>query len=314
MKNRLSLVAGAFMTALMAVSCSPQMFNMPIDMRHASASGLDLGGKTFSLVYVDNGFKADSCLSHGLAEGFAISLEKEYFGREKCIDIYKIQEQEGADYSNKDTLVNLVLDCQSDVVFLLDTPDFKNISVSGGVDSGIASIDSAMKVTAFLDIEQSIYVYDSMCRKDTVFTKVCRQTLSQPLFLPQDYDQKTLLSKLAVSLESEGIRAGGEMTGTFRPVWKTEECDIIYYDSNEWIEAVQAAVEFRWKEAMSKWLHIVTSTRNMDKRSCASYNMALACYMQGDYKLALEWLDSSDKDCPISLSEDLRKRIRARMK
>ena len=51
----------------------------------------------------------------------------------------------------------------------------------------------------------------------------------------------------------------------------------------------------------------------MLKRSCAEYNIAIACLMLGDAELAIEWLDRSDADCNLPMSEALRKRISARL-
>jgi hypothetical protein len=53
----------------------------------------------------------------------------------------------------------------------------------------------------------------------------------------------------------------------------------------------------------------------MMKRASAEYNIAVACYMLGDFDLALEWLDRSDADNKLpTLSDGLRKRIEARQR
>ena len=84
----------------------------------------------------------------------------------------------------------------------------------------------------------------------------------------------------------------------------------IYYDSPEdWENGIEAAYKFRWKESMSYWMNLL-NTDNMEKRSSAEYNIANICYILGDYKLALKWLDMSDKDFHLYLSDDLRSRIK----
>ena len=55
-------------------------------------------------------------------------------------------------------------------------------------------------------------------------------------------------------------------------------------------------------------------TNDLLKRSCAEFNISVACYMLGDYQLASDWLDQSDKDNKLPLSDAMRKRIDARMK
>ena len=54
------------------------------------------------------------------------------------------------------------------------------------------------------------------------------------------------------------------------------------------------------------------SSNDPMKRACAGYNISVACYMLGDYQLALEWLDLSDKENKLPISDALRKRISAR--
>ena len=63
---------------------------------------------------------------------------------------------------------------------------------------------------------------------------------------------------------------------------------------------------------MDLWFGLLDTNDPM-KRSCAEYNIALACYMLGDYNLAGQWLERSDKDNKLpNMSDALRKRIEAR--
>ena len=87
----------------------------------------------------------------------------------------------------------------------------------------------------------------------------------------------------------------------------------IYFESDGWDAASQAAYSYKWKEAIEEWMKLL-ETNNTLKRSCAEFNIATACYLLGDNELALKWLDRSDADYPVSLSSGLRKRINARMK
>ena len=96
-----------------------------------------------------------------------------------------------------------------------------------------------------------------------------------------------------------------------RSVWKAESYTLLYYEDSAWEAPLVDASSHKWKEASDKWLKLAgRCTNNMQKRSCAEYNIAVACYMVGNYDLALEWLDASDRDYPISLSRGLRSRIK----
>ena len=86
---------------------------------------------------------------------------------------------------------------------------------------------------------------------------------------------------------------------------------MIYYDGAEsaWNRGAEAAYSFQWDKAIKEWLTL-TSSKNAEKRACAAYNIALGCFMTGLPDLAVEWLDRSDKDMPVSLSKDLRRKIK----
>ena len=85
-----------------------------------------------------------------------------------------------------------------------------------------------------------------------------------------------------------------------------------YYDNERWYKALDKAEAYDWKGAMDSWIGLL-DTGDRLKRSCAEYNIAVACYMLGDYALASEWLDRSDKDNKLPLSDALRKRIETRL-
>ena len=49
------------------------------------------------------------------------------------------------------------------------------------------------------------------------------------------------------------------------------------------------------------------STKNMEKKACAEYNIATGCVMLGDLDLTTRWLDRADSDCTLSLSGPLKR-------
>ena len=113
------------------------------------------------------------------------------------------------------------------------------------------------------------------------------------------------------SLPTEAWDKGKSLATSFIPQWKHEQYSIYYFDTEQWLKAVEKAEMYDWKGAMDIWFTFLDSGDAM-KRSCASFNIATACYMLGDYALAIEWLDQSDKDLQLQISSVLRKRINAR--
>lgn len=101
---------------------------------------------------------------------------------------------------------------------------------------------------------------------------------------------------------------GTRLSSSFIPQWKTEQFSIAYFESEKWYDALIKAEQCDWQGAMQIWMDLLKSNDSL-KRSCAEYNIAVACYLLGDNKLASEWLDRSDAECELSLSSVLRKRI-----
>lgn len=285
-------------------------------MRNASRSGLELGRKTFSLVYVDDGVKADSTFAASLSEGFAQKLESEYFSGERVIGIYRLDGAKGADYAVKDTLLNLLMDTGTDVVFLLEAPEL-GTPVPGAPAKVMSGNDLPEDSTYIAEVTVPftirIDVYDSMNPADTVFSFTGRNTV-RPVAYTDGLDTDAVLAEKGLAAIGEPARDVGRRVGdSFVSTWVNESHTFIYFDSSKWLEAAYASSDYRWKDAIDIWMGLL-DTGSLQKRSCAEYNIALACYIMGQYDLASQWLDRSDKDYPISLSRSLRKNIASRQK
>lgn len=302
--------AAAFVTA-----CGPQAFVMDIELRQPSPSGIELAGKSMSVVYMDGLSGRDTLFTKGVAEGFAKGLESEYFGGEESVNIYRMAKDAGGVYSAKDTLVNLVMDSGDDVVFLVDSPDFGNISLSKRQIVAGKGADSTNLVYATLPFRLNYYVYDSMDKADTVRIFRGSSSVRQPVFCRADDTDEFLKEKFwhEKELFNHGEFVGRKSAASFVSDWKEESFVFLYYDTAGWTKAATAAYEYRWHDAIEQWMKLL-DTGNMEKRSCAEYNIASACYLLGDYELALKWLDQSDSDRPVSTSKNLRKLITAKIK
>ena len=262
------------------VSCGPSRHAIQIEMRHPSRSGMDLTGKTVSIVYYSGENPSDNQVIENIAAGFAEELETDNGTGEGSVGVYSIDRGAG-NYAVKDSLVNLVIQTDGDVVFLLDAVLAENVTAEGA------------------PVKVALYCYDGLDKQDTV-KKFTGNTV-----LPGD-SQETLLA--------EALTAGRNIAESFKAQWKNEQYSIVYYDSELWYVAMVRAERFDWKGAMDIWFEFLNSYDPM-KRASAEYNIAVACYMLGDYDLAQRWLDRSvaENDIP-TLTEALSKRIEARKK
>lgn len=258
-------------------SCGPVRYALNVEMRYPSKSGLDLAGKIVSVVFLENEDSVARAFNNGMAESFAYTLEADYGTGEGSIGVYRMRP---GVYSSKDSLINLLGDTGSDVVFLLDT-----------VRLGTPSQGSS--VTPFT---VTIYGFDGMDPSEKVYA----YSGTSNVHLGESAD-----------VADEGLTVGIQLSSSFKSQWKHEQYTIFYFENDKWYKPLELAAEYKWKEAMELWFGLLSSN-DMLRRSCAEYNIAVACYMLGDYELAGEWLDRSDTDNKLAQSDALRKRINAR--
>lgn len=266
--------------ALLLVSCGPSRYTVHVEMRHPSKTGLDLAGKIVSVVYYSGKDSLENEAAENMAMGFAEVIEKDNGTGDGSVGVYSVERSAG-NYTLKDSLVNLVIQTDGDVVFLLDATIADNLTPEG------------------TPVKVELYCYDGLGKEDVV--------------------KKFIGNSIIPSLSSEGLGADALIAGkhvaeSFKAQWKHEQYSIAYYDSLRWYEALERADHYDWKGAMDIWFEFLESHDAL-KRAAAEYNIAVACYMLGDFVLAQQWLDKSvaENDMP-TLTEAMRKRIEARKK
>ena len=253
-------------------SCTPTAYNLVYESRRPSDSGLDLGGKSMAVVYLESEDGRDSLYNNLFSDAFAQSLEVEYFGGDVAVDVFRQVKEDGKDYSSVQEMSDMVLRLGNDVIFLVDTPEI--------------SQDGKTTLT-------NMYVYDSMAgSSDEVFKKSLSAT-----------------ANVAVSQGAVARKLASSMVEDFIGNWTKESVILLSFDwEDEWIEAAIHANDMEWKEACDIWLSLLDRKTGLG-RSAAEYNMAVACYVEGELELATEWLDRSDAEYNISISSRLRQMI-----
>lgn len=271
----ISLVALALL-GLASVSCAPSAYVLQLESRKPSESGLELAGKSLSVVYLESPDGRDSLFNNRAADALAYALENDYFDGAESVKVYNLAKDASGDYASKDTASQYIMLLDSDVVMILDTPE-----VSESVTGRSAPVSS------------KLYVYDSMAGEDDGVTVL---------------KSSTTISGLDDS--SRAMNIGNSLAKPLKSQWESEQYTVLYFDGlgRKWIDATLKADSLKWDEAITLWMDLAR-LKNRTQSSCARYNIALGCYMLGQYDLALEWLDSSDATLPLSLSKGLRKRI-----
>lgn len=304
------IILPLLLTAL--CSCGPSRHAVHVEMRHPSKAGIDLAGKTVSVVYLENSDRTAAEFNSYMADGFAYALEEEYGTGEGSVGVYSMERDPGADYSSKETITGILMETGSDVVFVIDTVVLGQMRVDGA--SRVASPvsrDSSYLSVAHMPFTMKMYSFDAMDKTETVKNYGGSSNAQPEVYSDGKNTSAELFRKALASLPSAAWEVGKEVAESFKSQWKHEQYSLAYFDNERWYKALDKAEAYDWKAAMDIWIGLL-DTNDLLKRSCAEYNISVACYMLGDYELASQWLDRSDKDNPLPLSDAMRKRIDAR--
>ena len=305
MKNILCIIA----LAVMCVACGPTRHAIHVEMRHPSKSGIEFSGKTISVVYLENDNLFNNNLSEGIADGLAYALEQDYGTGDGSVGIYRMRVMSGGDYSCRDTLVNLLMGTGSDVVFLIDTLSVGAMRMGGATSVAVpSSADSSYLSTGNLPFKMKLYCFDAMNKDEKVYDYSGSSVAVPFAYSDGRQSEETIRERAMASLPELGFEVGTTISASFKSQWRYEQYSVVYFDSPQWYTAMEYADKYYWKDAMNIWLELL-DTNDMLKRSCAAYNLALASYMLGDYDLSSLWLDRSDKDNKLPMSDSLRRRI-----
>ena len=301
------------LTVLAVVSCGPSRHAVQVEMRYPSKAGIELAGKTVSVVYLENEDQAAEEFNNHMADGFAYALEEEYATGEGSVPVYSMQRSVNGNYAHKDTLFRILMDVGTDVVFLIDTVSLGTMRVDGASRVAVASSpDSSYLNVAHMPFSMKMYSFDAMDKTATVKT-YGGSSEAQPIVYSDGKDSSAQqYEKARAALPSAAWEVGKEISDSFRSQWKHEQYSLTYFDTEKWYLALDRAEAYDWKGAMDIWMDLL-KTNDLMKRSCAEYNISVACYMLGDYQLASEWLDLSDEDNRLPLSDAMRKRINTRL-
>ncbi len=261
--------------AVLAVltSCSASKYTVAVDLTGPTKSGVTVMGRTVAVAYNSMDTEDHTIFLASAADGFTEVIEEQYFSGDEVVGLYKVDKAEGVENSSKEGMIDLVMETGSDLVFLFD------------VDYSGNSTDPS---------EIILYVYDSLDPSDTV----------------KSYSGRVSLGKWDYDLHGRAV--GQRSADIFAPTWTRENLSFYYFSSEKWNEAIEAAADYKFKDAVEIWLTLVNS-KDSYKAAIAMYNIANVCYLYAQYPLALNWLDQADQLCEIPESAPLRRKINKKL-
>ena len=304
LSNVLFSAAALVWAAVSVMSCGPSAYVLDIETSHPSASGISLEGKSVSVVYLADRQDADSAFAADMASAFVSRLEDDYFEGDSIVPLFCLDKKDGVDYSSKTEMVNLLVDTGTDVVFVLDTPVFGHSVITRGEEG---AGDTYVAEGAF-PFSVSMYVYDALDPRDTVrqFSGSTIANVSAQVSGTESADGLEYILKS--QLDGTAATVGRTSGSKFAPVWKSEEIVFFLYGSQDWYNSYYFVNDYKWQEAMDIWMSML-DTGNLEMKACLEYNLAAACYIQGHYELAKEWLDMSEKHFDLPYVSRLRQMI-----
>lgn len=264
----------AILAAAALVSCSPQLYDISVEMRRPSSSGLDLTGKSVAIVYPYGVTREEMQLTGAVADALASRLDAAYPESDSTA-LFTVQYTDDFQkMASPDSLVNLVLKTDADVVFLFGHP----AEFDGGYRTG--------------EFRLPLYCYDSL-GGEKAGVKTC-----------------TVRADAGPDASLSGRNIGNNISSSFVPTWREEEFGIWYTSDGAWNSALVKATEFRWDEAVKEWLSILETAKDPALRARLEYNVGLGCFMAGNGNLALQWLEQSGREEPDELTSELAARVR----
>ena len=268
------MFAAVAVTASALVSCSPQVYDMTMEMRYPSSSGLNLTGKTVALVYPYGLTQEEMQLTGSVAGALADKLDAAY-PESDSTQLFTVQYTDDfAKMASPDSLVNLVLKTDADVVFLFGHPS----EFEDGYRPG--------------SIRLPLWCYDSLGGEKASVKSF------------------TIAADAGTDASVSGKNIGDRIASSFVPTWREEEFGIWYRDDSAWNSALLLALDFKWDEAVKSWLSILDTEKEPYFRACLEYNIGLGCFMMGNRELALQWLNQSAAECSSDMTSSLINRVK----
>ena len=271
----------------MLLGCgAPQTFSVNLEKRQKQ-QGIDLAGKSISVVCTGAG-PEEQAVAVSVGEGFSTALEADYFDGEKGIALFEVDSL----LLTRESILSLLVETGSDVLFVF-VPTLSEPSQT--------IVDG--KAAKSVPCELRLLAYDSL-GEDSVKQYIGKASFVDPAPGP--------------GLSEEGLAASAELGKAaavrFLSKWQTMQYSFYYRSTfqSAWDEATEAVLKMDWKESVAKWMTLLDA-KDAYTRSALEYNIATALHLTGDNKLALKWLEISEKDASLPLQPGLRKRIEAEL-
>lgn len=303
----------------MCAGCAPQARYFNVDVRSDNHVEIPLEGKrvaVFALVAQNN---ADSVRCGSLAVGLAEKIEQDRGLAKGEIAVYSVPKMEFRGFPSEmnskvaavDTayLSQLMLGSGAQMLLFADNLRFGQYSIQHSVTT--SEYDNLNVVIPYY-VDFNIYdaIADKLLFKAEVKDSIYMQMLSSSVV------EGNIGGVIAGYLPEISQKIGIKLASNISTQWETQERMLISYgDDSDWEVAYQLSQEFKWQEAVEKWMKL-SESENPKKAAYAAYNIAVGCEMMEQFALAEKWLEISLKNYrfreAVMMYEYIKKRTASR--
>lgn len=317
MKKRIAVgLFMAFFASALLTSCYPYLQSFYIEQRSTSPLDIQFDQRNFGIFTtipssegVDSEvFLKDSVFrvsfSKGLAKGFETSLSLS----PGDIPVFN-QYMNRVNRRDSIFLIDIARSSASDMLVFVDHIKLHKLTYYKEADNSPAYI--LRKGYVVIPCEFAINIYD-VTRGGERFPILIKDSIKIDIEHKYDLsllnDPNTYLELINYAAPFMGERVADKIV----PKWTEVRHELFMYTNPGWNAAYEAAMDFRWREAMDIWSSLIDE-RNAMQAGALAFNIAVACEIMGHYQLAIEWIDYAQKMWPEINGNRIKLRIQKRI-
>lgn len=284
------LVAGA--------GCAPQARYFNVDVRSDGHVEIPIEGRSVAVFALVTQNRADSARCSNVAVGLAEKVEQDRGLANGEIAVYSVPKIEFRGFPSEmnsmveavDTayLSQLMLNSGAQVLLFADNLRFGQYSIQHSVTT--SEYDNLNVVIPYY-VDFNVYdaIADKLLYKLEVKDSIYMQMLSSSV------SDGNIGGVIAGYLPEISQKIGMKLASNISTQWETQERMLISYeDDSDWETPYLLSQEFKWQEAVEKWMELAES-ENPQKAAYAAYNIAVGCEMMEQFSLARKWIEFSLK-------------------
>ena len=296
--SRIAIAIVAILWLVAGAGCAPQARYFNVDVRSDGHVEIPLEGKSMAVFAIVTQNGADSTRCSNVAVGLAEKIELDRGLAHGGIAVYSVPKIEFRGFPSQqnsmveavDTayLSQLMLNSGAQVLLFADNLRFGNYSIQHSVTT--SEYDNLNVVIPYY-VDFNVYdaISDKLLFKAEVKDSVYMQMVTSSVV------DGNVGGVIAEYLPEISQKIGIKLASNISTQWETQERMLISYeDDSDWETPYELSRDFKWQEAIEKWMKLAES-ENPKKAAYAAYNISVGCEMMEQFTLSRKWLEFSLK-------------------